>query len=86
MKLYYEILFLSIFLEKEKIVYINDNLYRAVDGIDINPQDFRAIARERYQIDLNNLQEMTKKTMGKNILRLTETDLHRMVEEIYAEQ
>jgi hypothetical protein len=73
------ILWIAATINGEKIVYINDNLYRAVDGIDINPQDFRAIARERYQIDLNNLQEMTKKTMGKNILRLTETDLHRMV-------
>lgn len=73
------ILWIAATINGEKIVYINDNLYRAVDGIDINPQDFRTIARERYQIDLNNLQEMTKKTMGKNILRLTETDLHRMV-------
>ena len=73
------ILWIAATINGEKIVYINDNLYRAVDGIDINPQDFRTIARERYQIDLNDLQEMTKKTMGKNILRLTETDLHRMV-------
>lgn len=75
------ILWIAATINGEKIVYINDNLYRAVDGIDINPQDFRAIARERYQIDLNDLQEMSKKTMGKNILRLTEGDLRNLVME-----
>ena len=75
------ILWIAATINGEKIVYINDNLYRAVDGIDINPQDFRTIARERYQIDLNDLQEMTKKTMGKNILRLTEGDLRNLVME-----
>lgn len=75
------ILWIAATINGEKIVYINDNLYRAVDGININPQDFRAIARERYQIDLNNLQEMAKKTMDKNILRLTENDLKKLVME-----
>lgn len=75
------ILWIAATINGEKIVYINDNLYRAVDGIDINPQDFRAIARERYQIDLNDLQEMTKKTMNKNIFRLTEGDLRKLVME-----
>lgn len=75
------ILWIAATINGEKIVYINDNLYRAVDGIDISPQDFRTIARERYQIDLNDLQEMTKKTMDKNILRLTENDLKKLVME-----
>jgi hypothetical protein len=75
------ILWIAATINGEKIVYINDNLYRAVDGIDINPQDFRAIARERYQIDLNDLQEMAKKTMNKNIFRLTEGDLKKLVME-----
>lgn len=75
------ILWIAATINGEKIVYINDNLYRAVDGIDISPQDFRAIARERYQIDLNDLQEMTKKTMNKNIFRLTEGDLRKLVME-----
>ena len=75
------ILWIAATINGEKIVYINDNLYRAVDGIDISPQDFRAIARERYQIDLNNLQEMANKTMNKNILRLTENDLKKLVME-----
>ena len=75
------ILWIAATINGEKIVYINDNLYRAVDGIDISPQDFRAIARERYKIDLNNLQEMAKKTMNKNIFRLTEGDLRKLVME-----
>ena len=60
------ILWIAATINGEKIVYINDNLYRAVDGIDINPQD---------------LQEMTKKTMNKNIFRLTEGDLRKLVME-----
>ena len=64
------ILWIAATINGEKIVYINDNLSRAVDGININPQDFRAIARERYQIDLNNLQEMRMK----NIKVLAEMD------------
>lgn len=59
------ILWIAATINGEKIVYINDNLARAVDGIDIRPEDFRAIARERYQIDLANLQEMAKRLMNK---------------------
>jgi hypothetical protein len=55
------ILWIAATINGEKIVYINDNLSRAVDGIDIRPEEFRAIARERYQIDLSNLQEMARK-------------------------
>ena len=74
------ILWIAATINGEKIVYINDNLARAVDGIDINPQDFRAIARERYQIDLNDLHEMARKTMDKSVIRLTESDLHNLIE------
>ena len=52
------ILWIAASVNGEKLVYINDKLSRAVEGIDIAPEDFRSIARERYQIDLNNLQEM----------------------------
>ena len=61
------ILWIAATINGEKIIYINDNLARAVDGIDIRPEDFRKIARERYQIDLSSLQEMTRKAR-KNIL------------------
>lgn len=61
------ILWIAATINGEKIVYINDNLARAVDGIDIRPEDFRAIARKRYQIDLANLQEMARKAR-KNII------------------
>lgn len=55
------ILWIATTINGEKVVYINDNLSRAVDGIDIMPQDFRAIARERYNIELSNLREMVRK-------------------------
>ena len=75
------ILWIAATINGEKIVYINDNLSRAVDGININPQDFRAIARERYQIDLNSLQEMTNKMKNKAIFRLTESELKSLIRE-----
>ncbi len=74
------ILWIAATINGEKIIYINDNLARAVDGIDIRPEDFRAIARERYQIDLANLQEMANNYMSKKVIRLTESDLHRIIE------
>jgi hypothetical protein len=74
------ILWIAATINKEKIVYINNNLARAVDGINIRPEDFRAIARERYQIDLANLQEITNNYMSKKVIRLTESDLHRIIE------
>lgn len=52
------ILWIAASVNGEKIVYINNNLSRAVDDININPQDFIAIAKERYQKDLNSLHEM----------------------------
>jgi hypothetical protein len=77
------ILWIAATINGEKIVYINDNLSRAVDGININPQDFRAIARERYQIDLTNLQEMINRMNNKNkaIFRLTENELKSLIRE-----
>ena len=74
------ILWIAATINGEKIVYINNNLARAVDGINIRPEDFRAIARERYQIDLANLQEIANNYMSKKVIRLTESDLHRIIE------
>lgn len=74
------ILWIAATINGEKIIYINDNLARAVDGIDIRPEDFRAIARERYKIDLANLQEMANRHINnKKLIRLTESDLHAIV-------
>ena len=39
-----------------------------------------ASSRERYQIDLANLQEMANNYMNKKVIRLTESDLHRIIE------
>lgn len=71
------ILWIAATIDGEKIVYINDNLSRAVDGINIRPEDFRSIARERYQIDLANLQESS----AGRTLRLTEGELRKVISE-----
>jgi hypothetical protein len=69
------------------IVYINNNLKRIINDININPQDFINIARERYQVELQDVQnkaqqEITEsKRMNKKLVKLTEMDLHRIVEE-----
>lgn len=83
------ILWMAATVDGEKIVYINDNLQRAVDGIDINPSDFRSIARERYQISLNDLHEMIQRynkvisenRQSKNVIRLTESHLKKIISE-----
>lgn len=74
------ILWIAATINGEKIIYINDNLARAVDGIDIRPEDFRKIARERYQIDLSSLQEMASRMSNRKLIRLTESDLHSIIE------
>ena len=83
------ILWMAATVDGEKIIYINDALQRTVEGIDINPSDFRAIARERYKISLDMLGEMAKR-YGKlikesknkqNVVRLTESDLNRIIVE-----
>lgn len=74
------ILWIAATINGEKIVYINDNLNRAVDEINIRLEDFRAIARERYQIDLNNLQEMARRNNIRKI-RLTESELKTKIKE-----
>lgn len=74
------ILWIAATVNGEKIVYINDNLNRAINGININPEDFKKIARERYQIDMNNLKE-EKINNKKQIIKLTESDLHQIIKE-----
>ena len=75
----HSILWIACTVNGEKVVYINDNLARAVNDININPQDFVAIAKDRYQEEISNLTE--GRTYGKQIIRLTESDLHRVIKE-----
>lgn len=76
------ILWIAATVNGEKIIYINDDLQRAVDGIDIRPEDFREIARNRYKITLDMLGEMENREIRrKNVIRLTESDLHRIIRE-----
>ena len=45
------ILYMASSIGKQKIRYINDNMRRKANEIDVVPEDFLKIARERYNID-----------------------------------
>lgn len=49
------ILWIAATVNKQKIVYINDNLVKSVNGININKDDFIAKAVERYKVDMQNM-------------------------------
>lgn len=51
------ILWIAATVNKQKIIYINDNLKKSVSGIDVNPEDFIAKAKERYNVDIQNMPE-----------------------------
>ena len=53
----HSILYIVGTINGEKMIYLNDKLQRCVNDIDINPQDFLKIAKERYQKDLFQIQE-----------------------------
>lgn len=53
----HSILYIVATINGEKMIYLNDKLQRTVNDIDINPQDFLEIAKERYQKDLIQIQE-----------------------------
>lgn len=70
----------------DRFTYINNNFNRVVDKINMNPQDFLAIARERYNIGVSDIESMANNNinenrMRRNVIRLTEADLHRIVKE-----
>ena len=78
------ILWIAASIDGEKIVYINDRLQRTVDEIDINPQDFIAIAKERYKEDIENLNQMEineNRRRKMNIVRLNERQLKQIIAE-----
>lgn len=72
--------------DHEKILYFNDRLQRAVDGININPEDFLQIAKQRYASSLNEMLErrdaLLKESIArKKVIRLTESDLRKVIVE-----
>lgn len=69
------ILWITTTIDKEPIVYINENMARAVDDININSADFIKIAKERYQSDLH------ESVNRGNKYRLTESQLHNIIKE-----
>lgn len=54
---YNSILYVAATVDGQKIIYINDKLMRNVEGIDINPQDFIKIAKERYAESLQEIEQ-----------------------------
>lgn len=69
------ILYIIATVNGEKIAYINTNLQRTIEDVDINPQDFLAIVNEKYKQDL---QENVKRT---NIISLNETEFKNLIKE-----
>lgn len=63
----------------EKIIYINQKLQRTVNDINIQPEDFIQIVKEKYSKALQESIRMDMK--GKTLIRLTESDIHRLVKE-----
>lgn len=53
----HSILYIVGTINGEKMIYLNDKLQRSVNDIDINPDDFLDIARDRYEKDLAQIQE-----------------------------
>ena len=72
------ILYIIATVNGEKVIYINENLKRTVEDIDINPNDFIEIAKENY---FNDLKEMKQIMKNKQIIRLTEGDLRNIIKE-----
>lgn len=75
------ILWMTATVNGEKVVYINDQLSRTVDDININKDDFIRIAKERYRKDLANIQEALNRLNNKKMIRLTESDLKNIIKE-----
>ena len=69
------ILYIVATVNGEKIVYINNNLQRTVEEIDINPQDFIAIAKDKYKQDIQEMRNLMKQ----NAIRLNESQLHSII-------
>ena len=88
--MYNSVLFIIATVNGEKIFYINDKLERQVGSgnyiVPINPQSFIQKANEIFQ-ESNKLQEMIEynnQTINENmkqVIRLTESDLHRVIKE-----
>lgn len=77
------ILWIAATVNGEKVVYINDHLTRAVNDININPQDFIAIAKERYAQDLNQIQESINRMnkMNNRKKMLSESRIDNIIKE-----
>lgn len=75
------ILWISATIDGEKTLYINDKLERSIEGIDIRPEDFREIAREKYQIALSDIKEMKMRMYNRKQSMISESFIRRVVNE-----
>ena len=58
----------------EKIIYINERLSRAVNDINIQPDEFIKLVKQKYNIAVNE-----NRIMKKKLIKLTESDIHNIV-------
>lgn len=58
------ILYIAATVDGEKVIYINENLARCVNDININAQDFVDIAKKRYQEDLKEVEAQEAQQQG----------------------
>lgn len=72
------ILFAVATVNGEKIIYINNRLSRAVNDINIRPETFVAIVKERYK---EAIEESKRYERSKRTIKLTESDIRKIVKE-----
>ena len=68
------ILFAVATVNGEKIIYINERLSRAVNDINIQPDEFIKLVKQKYNIAVNE-----NRIMKKKLIKLTESDIHNIV-------
>ena len=70
----------------DRFTYINPNLRKVIDRIEINPQELLSIASKRFNVEMNTIERLANNNVYesrnmKQLIRLTESDLHRIINE-----
>ena len=61
-----------------KFIFANNNLTSEINGLKIDKNQLLGIVQQKYKLDLNKINE---NTMKRQIVRLTEQDLHKVINE-----
>lgn len=71
-------------VDGEKITYINPNIRRAVNDVDIVGEDLANIVREKYSDDFSKLEECLRRegVLEESMLGVTASDVKRIVGEV----